>query len=421
MADKVVVVRLRAAVGEYTSGMARAGGQAVTFAGQLGVAGKTQNAALASSKRTMAQLGTAAAVAGKLVLAGIGGAMVVSAKAAIDFESSLAGVAKTVDGTDSQIRAIGESMRALSTDIPVNVNALNNIAELGGQLGVEIPNLVEFTEVIAALGVTTNLSTEDAAKGLARLANVTGKSQEDFDVLGSVIVELGNNFATTEAEILTFALRIAPAAQTVGASAEEVLGLAAALSSMGIPAERGGTAIQQMLTIIASGARGGGATLQTMAEVAGMTATEFQNMANNAPVDALVALATSLGEANENGENVFEMMKSIGINGKRAQAVLLAMSNNTDLVTDALESANVAAEENTALFEEAERRYGTTSSQIQIMGNAFTDLRIELGQALLEPLITVVKTMGALFGMLKDNATTIQDMVKWVGRLGICS
>ena len=419
MADKVVVVRLRAAVGEYTSGMARAGGTAVAFGNQVGGAAKKHTKAMGEAKQTMGRLATGAAIAGKLILAGIGGAMVVSAKAAIDFESSLAGVAKTVEGTDTQIRAIGESMRRLSLDIPVNVNELNRIAELGGQLGVQIPNLVEFTEVIAALGVTTNLSTEEAATGLARLANVTGLSQDDFGRLGSAIVDLGNNFATTESEILTFALRIAPAAQTVGATADEVLGLAAALSSMGIPAERGGTAVQQMMTIIGSAARSGGDELQAMADIAGVTAEEFQNLALTSPTDALVLLATALGEANESGENVFLMMKALGINGKRAQAVLLAMANNTDLLVDSLDKSEVAMDENTALFEEAAKRYGTTESEIRLMANAFTDLRIEIGQNLVPWIKDTISTIGSLFRIMKENSGVLKTVGVLLGFIAL--
>jgi TP901 family phage tail tape measure protein len=367
----------------------------------------------------MSNLAIGAGIAGKLILAGIGGAMVVSAKAAIDFESSLAGVAKTVDGTAEQIEAIGSSMRRLSLRVPVNVNELNQIAELGGQLGVEIPNLVEFTEVIAALGVTTNLSTEDAAKGLARLANVTGLTQDAYSNLGSIIVDLGNNFATTESEILTFALRIAPSAQTVGATADEVLGLAAALSSMGIPAERGGTAVQAMFSIIAAGARSGGDELLSMAAITGMTADEFADLAKSAPTDALVTLAKSFGAANSAGENVFAMMRNIGITGRRAQAVMLAMANNTDLLDDALERSSEAGEENVALFEEAARRYGTTASEIRLMANQFNDLRIQMGQPLIAGIRDVITFISAFFEVLRDNDEGLRSFVKTLGWLAV--
>ena len=410
MADKVVVVRLRAAVGEYTSGLARAGGQTVSFAGKVAGAAKVSDAAVAKSRRTLSQLASGAALAGKLLLAGVGGAMVVSAKAAIDFESSLAGVAKTVEGTDTQIRAIGESMRELSLRIPVNVNELNKIAELGGQLGVGIPQLREFTKVIAALGVSTNLSTEDAAKGLARLAEVTGTSQDDFGMLGSVIVELGNNFATTESEILTFALRIAPVAKVVGVNADEVLGLSAALSSLGIPAERGGTAMQRVFTQIDIAVKEGGDSLLAFADVTGQTAKEFQDFAAEDPAGALLLVAEGLHRIDEEGGNAFQALDNMGIKGVRAQQTMLALSGSTELLGEALETASVEAREQDALWEEAARRYGTTSSEIRLMANAFTDLRIEIGQEMLPGIRDVVQTIGALFQIMKENIGVVKTV-----------
>jgi len=83
---------------------------------------------------------TASAFAGKAILFGIGAAFAVSAKAAMDFESSMAGVYKTLGdtATASEIVELGDALRAMSLDIPVNVNTLAGIAEIGGQLGVAV-------------------------------------------------------------------------------------------------------------------------------------------------------------------------------------------------------------------------------------------------------------------------------------------
>ncbi len=407
MADKVVVVRLRAAVGEYTSGLARAGGSTVAFAGKMSTAAAMQDKAMAKSKQTLSKLGVASAIAGKLMIAGVGGAMVVSAKAAIDFETSLTGVAKTVEGTDSQIRAIGESMRALSLVVPLNVNELNKIAELGGQLGVGIPQLKDFTEVIAALGVTTNLSIEDAAQGIARLANVTATSTDDFDVLGSVIVELGNNFETTESEILTFGLRIAPVAQTVGVTADQVLGMSAALSSLGIAAERGGTAVQRVLVEIDRAAKDGGDQLQAFADITGLTTEQFRLLAEEDPAEAFVQTAEGLKRISDEGGNAFESLDRISITGVRAQQTYLAVANSTDEFRKALRMAAEEAADPDALWEEAARRYGTTASQIRLMSNSFNDLRIDMGEGLMGPLRTVVNTIAVLFQTIKDNRDVV--------------
>ena len=46
--------------------------------------------------------------------------------------------------------------------------------------------------------------------------------QDKFDQLGATVVDLGNNFATTEAAVVGFGLRIAGAGAQVGMSEAEI-------------------------------------------------------------------------------------------------------------------------------------------------------------------------------------------------------
>jgi hypothetical protein len=116
-------------------------------------------------------------------------------KAAVDssveFESAMAGVAKTTDMSAVELDAMGEAIKALAEKIPLSTTELAGLVEVGGQLGVPKENLLEFAEVMANLGVATNLSGEQAATALARLANIMGTSQEDYDRMGSSIVAAG--------------------------------------------------------------------------------------------------------------------------------------------------------------------------------------------------------------------------------------
>lgn len=357
-------------------------------------------------------LGAASAMAGKMVVLGIGGALAVSAKAAIDFESSMAGVAKTTDMAGNSFEKnsgplfnFGEALREMSMRVPMNVNELAQIAEIGGQLGVETPNLLRFTEVMAAMGVTTNMSSLEAAKGFARFANIMRTPQQEFDRLGSIVVELGNNFATTETEILTFATRLAPVGTVVGMTEEQVFALSAALTSLGVPAERGGTALQRVFISMKSAIDSGGESLQQFADVANMSTDAFADLFTESPAQAFSAFVKGLDDISKSGDNVFQTLDQMGLAEQRTIQVLLATASGFEVVDDAINAANVAGEENLALFEEAAKRYGTTASQIQILGNSFNDLRIEIGNMLLSGggLQFAMETLAQFFSILKEN------------------
>lgn len=414
MADKTVSVRLIARVGQYASEMNQAAGATSGFAQSLsGAAGQAQGA--------VTRLGAAAAAAGKVTLLGIGAAMVVSAKAAIDFESSLTGVAKTTDLAGASLQSFGREIRDLSLDIPVNVNELNQIAELGGQLGIQVPVLAQFTETIAMLGATTNLSSQEAATGLARFANIMGSEQADIDRFASVIVELGNNFATTETEILKFAQRLAPIGQAVGVSEQGVLALGTALSSLGIPAERGSTAIQRIFLDMAQAVDEGGESLQAYADIAGTTSDEFSQIFGTDPLMALLDVAEGLDRITESGGNTFEALESINVQEQRAISVALGLANGNEVLADAMGRANDEINENNALYEEAALRFGTTESQIGLVANAFNDLRIEIGQAFLDTgaVAGFLDTMREFLGIMTENVDVLKAFAAVLGGLSV--
>ena len=148
-----------------------------------------------------------------LPLVALGGSAL---KASVDFESAFAGVQKTVDATEEEFAVLRAGIRDMAKEIPQSATEIAGIAEAAGQLGIQTENILSFTRVMADLGVATNLSGTEAATTLARLANITQMSQGDFDRLGSTIVALGNNLATTEAEIAEMGLRIAGAGSQVG-------------------------------------------------------------------------------------------------------------------------------------------------------------------------------------------------------------
>jgi TP901 family phage tail tape measure protein len=354
-------------------------------------------------------LGAASAVGQGLlpISAGVGALGFGVVKLASDFESSFAGVRKTVDATEAEFAALSDGFRQMSKEIPVSVNELNSIGEAAGQLGIETKNILGFTRVMADLGVTTNLSAQEAATALARLANITGLPQDQFDELGSTIVALGNNFATTESEIVDFGLRIAGAGELAGLSEAEILAIGTAMSSIGVQAEAGGTAVQKVLNQMTAAVATNNEELAIFAETAGLSAQAFADVFKKDAAGAFAAFVEGLGKQ---GTQAFSTMEGLSLGSERVVRAFLGLAGAGDLLSRTLKTGNEAWRENTALATEAEQRYATFGSQLTIFWNQVKDVGTTLGTALLPILISVMEVIKKGIPFVESAAKAFADL-----------
>ena len=350
----------------------------------------------------------------------VAGALALSTKAAIDYESAFAGVRKTVDGTDEELAAMSDGLRAMSKDIPVSANNLALIAENAGQLGIETPNVLGFTRVMADLGVATNLTGEEAAQTLAKFANITQMPQDQFDRLGASIVELGNNSATTEADIAAMALRLAGAGEQSGMSEAEILGFSAALSSLGIEAEAGGSAFSKVFNKINIAVQTGSEELNDYAKVAGMTTEQFKNAFSQNAAGAITSFIEGLGGA---GKQAVVILENMDLSEIRLRDALLRTSSAGDVLRNSISMSTKAWQDNSALTNEATKRYETTASQMQILKNTVVDAAITIGNSLLpqiQNLTAGIKNADLTpivngFKWIIDNGATILSIIAGIG------
>lgn len=386
--------------------------------------------------------------------------------AAISWESAFAGVKKTVDEVvDSNGRVtysykdLENGLRGLSKELPSSHKEIAAVAEAAGQLGIETPNVVSFTKTMIDLGESTSMSAETAATELARFANITGMSQDKFSNLGSALVDLGNNFATTEGEISAMSLRLAGAGSQIGMTEGEILGFAAALSSVGVEAEAGGSAFSKvMIQMQLATEKGMGAfdelinlgnqsgvsfdqmsyavqkgsntlkatagqmgltnkqlssmykeadksavSLQNFAEVAGMTNAEFGNMFKQDPSKAIMKFVEGLANTESQGKSAIAVLDDMDITEVRLRDSLLRAANASGVFSDAVTMGNKAFKENTALAEEAGKRYETTESKLKMLKNEAVDAAIDLG--------------GPFVDALRDGLESSKPLIKGLGDL----
>ena len=343
-------------------------------------------------------------------------------QASMDFESAITGVAKTTDLTDEELADMSDAIKAMSTEIPASTTEIAAVAEAAGQLSIQKDALLDFTRVMTMLGTATNMTAEDAATALARFANITGMSADNYDRLGAVIVDLGNNFATTESEITQMGTRLASGGKLAGLTEPQIMALAAAMSSVGIEAEAGGTAMTQTLNAIEKAVATGEDSLQSFADVAGMSADSFAEMWNTDALGALTAFIRGLGNLDEQGESAVLVLEDLGLTGIRQSNMLKSLALAADQMDSAVQTANTAWDENIALTNEANKRYATTQSKLDMMQNAYNNLKVAVGDAFTPALRDAydagTDVLNVLGEFVQENPALVKGVATFTGVVG---
>lgn len=331
-------------------------------------------------------------------------------KASLDFESTFTSVRKTVDATEAEFDALAASSKAMSTQIAASTGEINEVMATAGQLGINKNYLADFSRTMIDLGNSTDIVADEAASTLAKFANITNMNQSLFGNLGATLVDLGNKFATTESSIMEMSLRLAAAGHQVGLSEAQILGFAAALSSVGIEAEMGGSAFSKALVKMEVAAATGGEALEDFARVSGLTAEGFKSLFEADPAAAFQAFITGLSRMDEEGVSAIATLNDIGIAEVRLRDTLLRAVNANELFARTQDVAINAWQENTALTEEAGKRYATTESRLINLKNTALLFAQQIGDDLNPTIQRLIDGAGDLMkGFLDmDEAQRMQ-------------
>ena len=335
-----------------------------------------------TATKTFKTIAVAAAAAGTAIV-GIG---TMAAQAGIEYESAFAGIKKTTNATASEYGEMRKEILAMTREIPASAAEIAEVAEAAGQLGIEKENLMSFSRTMIDLGESTNLTATEGASDLAKFANITDMAAENYGRLGSTIVDLGNNFATTEADIVAMATNLASAGELAGFTEPQIMAIATAMSSVGIEADAGGSSMSKLIKKVQVAVETGSASLKDYAAVAGKSVEEFKEDFEKDGLTAVSAFISGLNDVERNGKSATVILDEMGLTEVRLSNTLLSLANAGDLMERAVSTANNAWEANTALTKEASQRYETTESKLAVMQNGFSEMGVAIYDQFNEPL-----------------------------------
>lgn len=311
-------------------------------------------------------------------------------------EMAIAHISRVTQATMSEMDILTNGIRELARVIPLPFEELGMIARLGAQVGIAKDSIVDFTETVALFAATTDVTAEAASTMFARIQQMTDIDDTQFRNLGAAVSELGSNSAATENEILTVVESIATMASQAGMSGEAIIGLGSAMASLRIRPEIARGATQRVFLQLTSAVEDAGSEMERMVELTGRTEAELQNLAATDFDQFFMVLMEGLHGASEAGQSLVPILRQLGILNSRDAEVVARLAANYDVLSNSIDLAAESFAAGTYLQREADRIFQTLTAQVQLMSNAWDELKFSM-----------VAAIGPLVEVLVSGATAV--------------
>ena len=319
------------------------------------------------------------------------GTVIMPIKVAMDFESSMAEVRKVVDfDTPQQFKQMGDDLLQMTHRIPMTGRELAQIAASGGRLGIARKDIAGFTETVSKMSVAFDMAAEEAGDSMAKLANVYEIPIAQIGRLGDAINHLSNSSPAKAENIINSLERVGGVAKQFGLTELQTASLANAFISLGRRPEVAATAINGMLTKLATADRQG-KKFQTALKAIGTSAQELKaNIAKNgeqALVDFLKQL-NKLPKADQMGT----LVDLFGLEYADDVAVL---AGSVETYEKSIRALKETGRDGKPLFagsmdKEFAARSATTANNVQLLKNQLMHLAISIGSVMLPAVNSLV-------------------------------
>lgn len=324
-------------------------------------------------------------------LVGGAGGLAFATREAMKFETAMAGVKKVAEGTDEQYAQLSDELKKMGAELGISAAEMADLAAAGGQLGIPIEKLSEFTAIASKMSVAFGMTAEEAGNAAATIANVFQLPIGEVEKLGDAINVLGNNTAAREKDIVAAMARIGGTAKQFGLVADEAAALADAFIALGKPPEVAATAINAMLQKLQT-AQSQGKDFQAALEGIGTSADEMAaNIAAN-PQQALTDFLHKL-EGLDKQSRALTLSQLFGTEYSDDIALLVGSLGEYEkalgLVAD---KGQVVG----AMQKEVANAMSTSEAQIAKAKQEIINVAIEVGEKLLPLVSLLASTAGSV-------------------------
>jgi TP901 family phage tail tape measure protein len=281
-------------------------------------------------------------------------------------------------------------------------------------MGIASDSVDNFAETVSKFSAITGISAETAAQSFGRLGQLLGINANEFENLSSAITYTGVNSVATDQEILSMSESIAAAGKQAGFSADQVIGMSAALASLKIRPEEARGVLARLFREIDLQVAQAGTGLGDFAQTLGTTSDKAAALWKQDPsgfFQKFLAGAQSTGKLNET-------LVALGITNTREMNVIQRLSQNTGMLSKTMADA----EKQYMLGTYSSKAYGLVvddlNSKFTIFQSTLAKMSASFGDAMSGGVKVAVDILTTLANAIGQLPTGIKWLVAILGILG---
>lgn len=398
-----------------------------SYGNALSGAAKQANAWSKTAQKA-AQIATAAFAA---VGTATAAATVVSVKNAISYESSMADVAKVVDGLKddngeltAQYYEMSDALLELSTRIPMTAEELTQIAAAAGQSGIARKEIVGFAEDAAKMGVAFDTTADQAGTWMAQWRTAFKMNQKEVTTLADQINYLGNVSGANALQLSGIVTAVGSLGDVGGLSAAQIAAIGDTMASVGVGEDVAATGIAKMITTMTAGS----AATEKQSKVLKKLGIDATALADRMQTDAQGAI-TDFMEALQKLPKAEQAAALKNYFGQESIKPISALYTNLDELKKHFDQVADASLYAGSMEDEYASRSATTKNSIQLAKNALMRLSITYGQMFapyvklaadkvtefLNKLTEMKPQMEAVFGWIMSHGKEIAATIGGIG------
>lgn len=349
-----------------------------SYGNALSGAAKQANAWSKTAQKA-AQIATAAFAA---VGTATAAATVVSVKNAISYESSMADVAKVVDGLKddngeltAQYYEMSDALLELSTRIPMTAEELTQIAAAAGQSGIARKEIVGFAEDAAKMGVAFDTTADQAGTWMAQWRTAFKMNQKEVTTLADQINYLSNVSGANALQLSGIVTAVGSLGDVGGLSAAQIAAIGDTMASVGVGEDVAATGIAKMITTMTAGS----AATEKQSKVLKKLGIDATDLADRMQTDAQGAIIDFM-EALQKLPKAEQAAALKNYFGQESIKPISALYTNLDELKKHFDQVADASLYAGSMEDEYASRSATTENSIQLAKNALMRLSITYGQ-----------------------------------------